>query len=215
MVMDDIKKSKPSVKIVEEIFNSIIHGLGTIAAIVGLILGVIIMVSTISFKIGFIIYSSSLIILMLSSTLYHALIFTKANKVFQAIDHSSIFILIAGSFTPFIIYFYKSWNEVLFLATVWLIAVAGIVVTTTLVLPRKMKRTGIFLYIGFGWMGLLLIPKMRLVSSSVIWLLISGGVLYTIGTILFAFKKPFAHFGWHLFVVAAACAQFFAIVRLS
>lgn len=152
---------------------------------------------------------------MLASTLYHALAFTRANKVFRAIDHSSIFILIAGSFTPFIIYLYKGWAEALFFSAVWLIAAAGIAVTTTLVLPKKMKFTGIMLYIGFGWMGLLLIPKMGLVSSTVIWLLIIGGVLYTIGTIPFAFKKPFAHFSWHLFVIAAAVAQFFAIIKLS
>lgn len=173
------------------------------------------MTSSTSFRVGFIIYSASLIILMLASTLYHALAFTRANKVFRAIDHSSIFILIAGSFTPFIIYLYKGWAEALFFSAVWLIAAAGIAVTTTLVLPKKMKFTGIMLYIGFGWMGLLLIPKMGLVSSTVIWLLIIGGVLYTIGTIPFAFKKPFAHFSWHLFVIAAAVAQFFAIIKLS
>ncbi|MCX6728713.1 MAG: hemolysin III family protein [Candidatus Saccharibacteria bacterium] len=213
MVKSD--SNKPVVKIVEEIFNSITHGLGAIAAIVGLVLGVILMVSSISFKVGFIIYASSLIILMLSSTLYHALAFTKANKVFQAIDHSSIFILIAGSFTPFIIYLYKGWAEVFFLSAVWLIAATGIAVTTTLVLPRKMKLTGVILYIGFGWMGIFLIPKMGLVSSTVIWLLIIGGVLYTVGTIPFAFKKPFAHFSWHLFVIAAAAFQFFAIIKLA
>ena len=215
MLVDKIKSEKPAVRLIEEIFNSITHGLGAIAAIVGLILGIIFMTSSTSFRVGFIIYSASLIILMLASTLYHALTFTKANKVFRAIDHSSIFILIAGSFTPFIIYLYKGWAEALFLAAIWLIAAAGIAVTTTLVLPRKMKLTGTMLYIGFGWMGLLLIPKMGLVNSTVIWLLIAGGILYTVGTIPFAFKKPFAHFSWHLFVIAAAVAQFFAIIKLS
>jgi hemolysin III len=137
MLVGKIKSEKPAIKLIEEIFNSITHGLGAVAAIVGLVLGIVIMTSTVSFKIGFIIYASSLIILMLASTLYHALTFTKANKVFQAIDHSSIFILIAG------------------------------------------------------------------------------GILYTVGTIPFAFKKPFAHFSWHLFVIAAAVAQFFAIIKLA
>ena len=152
---------------------------------------------------------------MLASTLYHALTFTKAKKVFQAIDHSSIFILIAGSFTPFIVYLYSGLAEILFLIAVWTIAVAGISITTTLVLPRRMKLTGVMLYIGFGWMGLFLIPKMGLVNSTVIWLLFIGGILYTVGTIPFAFKKPFAHFSWHLFVIAAAAVQFFAIIKLA
>jgi len=215
VLVDKTKTHIGAVKVIEEIFNSITHGLGAIAAIVGLVLGVVIMNLAPAFKIGFIIYSASLIILMLASTLYHALSFTPAKTVFRAIDHSSIFILIAGSFTPFVIYLYKGWAEVIFLVGVWLIAAAGIAVTTTLVLPKKMKFTGIMLYIGFGWMGLFLIPKMGLINSTVIWLLIIGGVLYTVGTIPFAFKKPFAHFSWHLFVIAAACAQFFAIIRLS
>jgi hemolysin III len=207
--------NKPTVKIVEEIFNSVTHGLGAIAAIVGLVLGVVMMNWSAPFRVGFIVYSASLIILMLASTLYHAFTFTRANNVFRAIDHSSIFILIAGSFTPFIISLYKGWAELLFLTAVWLIAVVGIIVTTTLVLPKKMKKTGVFLYISFGWLGLFLIPKMGLLSSTAIWLLIVGGVLYTVGTIPYAFKKPFAHFSWHLFVVAAAVAQFFAIIKLA
>jgi len=207
--------TKSAIKIVEEVFNSITHGLGAAAGVVGLILGIIILASPISFKVGFIIYCVSLIILMLTSTLYHSLTFTKAKKVFRFLDHSSIFLLIAGSFTPFVIYLYKGWAMGLFLAGVWLIAAVGITVTTVFVLPKDMKITGVLLYIGFGWMALLLIPKMGLLSASVIWLLLTGGILYTVGTIPFALKKPFAHFSWHLFVVAAACAHFFAIIKLA
>jgi len=211
--VNDIKKMKPFT-IVEEIFNSITHGLGAIASIVGLVLGIIFISTSTSFKAGYIIYASSLIILMLSSMFYHLLIFTKANKVFRAIDHSSIFILIAGTFTPFAIYLYDGWSRLFFLAAIWGIAAAGISITTTLLIPRKMKITGILIYICFGWLGLLLLPKMNLVDSSVIWLLIFGGLLYTLGTIPFALKKSFAHFSWHLFVIGGACAHYFAIIRL-
>ncbi len=213
--MDKKTDSKSVVAIVEEIFNSISHGMGTATAVVGLILGTIFLTISAPIKIGFIIYAVSLIILMLASTLYHALIFTKSKNVFRAIDHSSIFILIAGSFTPFIIYLYGGWERIIFLVVVWIIAAGGITLTTTLILPKKMKMTGVLLYIGFGWMGLLLIPKMGLVSPAVVWLLFAGGILYTIGTIPFAFKKPFAHFSWHLFVIAAAVVQFFAIIKLT
>jgi hemolysin III len=213
--LDRSKTQKPALKIVEEVFNCVTHGLGAVAAIVGLVLGIVFMNSPMPFKIGFIIYSASLIILLLASTLYHAFSFTNAKKVFRAIDHSSIFILIAGSFTPFIIYLYKGWAEILFLTAVWLIAAAGIVVTTTLVLPKNKKLPGVMLYIGFGWIGLFFIPKMNLVSPTVIWLLFAGGILYTVGTIPYAFKKPFAHFSWHLFVIAAAAMQFFAIIKLA
>ncbi|MEI6237806.1 MAG: hemolysin III family protein [Candidatus Saccharibacteria bacterium] len=201
-------------RIIEEICNSITHGLGALAAITGLVLGIIFLVSSVSFKVSFIIYCASLIILMTMSTLYHALTFTKAKRVFRVIDHGSIFILIAGSFTPFVIYLYKGWAQVLFLVFVWLLAVTGIAVTTIFVLPKNMKITGVLLYLVFGWMGLLLIPKMGLLSTTVIWLLLTGGVLYTLGTIPFALKKPFMHVNWHVFVVLAACAHFIAIIKL-
>ena len=207
--------SNSVIKIVEEIFNSIIHGLGAVAAITGLVLGIIFLILPSSSKIGFIIYAVSLIILMLASTLYHALTFTKANKVFRAIDHSSIYILIAGSFTPFIIYLYNGWQQVLFLTCIWIIAAVGIIVTNTLVLPKNMKLIGVLSYICFGWMSLLFIPKMGLLNIYVISLLFIGGVLYTVGTIPFAFNKPFAHFSWHLFVIGAACTHFFAIISLA
>ena len=206
--------SKKVIQIVEEIFNSITHGLGAIAAIVGLVLGVIFLVTPINFKVGFIVYCASLIILMIMSTLYHALTFTKAKKVFRVLDHSSIFILIAGSFTPFIIYLYNDWVQILLLTIIWLIAAVGITVSTLFVIPKGMKRTGVILYICFGWMGLLLIPKLYMLSATVIWLLIAGGILYTLGVIPFILKKPFMHFNWHLFVVAAASTHFIAIISL-
>lgn len=208
------KKDQKAIGLVEEIFNSIVHGLGAIAGITGLVLGIVLLTTTISLKVGFIIYASSLIILMLASTLYHSLSFTKAKNVFRFIDHSSIFLLIAGSFTPFIFYLYDGWAQALFLALIWAIAAVGITITTVFVLPRGMKITGVSLYLIFGWLALFFIPKMGMLSPVVIWLVVAGGLLYTIGVVPFALKKPFAHFSWHIFVVAAACAHFFAIINL-
>jgi hemolysin III len=211
--MPNRKHSK--LKIVEEIFNSVTHGLAAVAAIVGLVLGLLFLVSPTSFRVGFIVYCSSLIILMMVSTLYHSLTFTKAKNVFRFLDHSSIFLLIAGSFTPFIIYLYTGWAQTAFLALIWFIAVIGIAVTNIFVLPRNMKITGVLLYIIFGWMGLLFIPKMGMLSMPVVWLLLAGGIVYTVGTIPFALKKPFSHLSWHIFVAAAAVLHFFAITKLS
>jgi hemolysin III len=207
--------SIPKVKITEEIFNSIAHGLGAFAGIVALVLGIIFLNTSSSFKVAYIVYCSSLIILMLMSSIYHALKFTKASRVFQFIDHSSIFLLIAGSFTPFITFLFRGWQEGLLLGLVWLIAFAGIAVTVTLVLPKSMKITGVILYISFGWLALFLIPKIGMVAPSVIWLLLLGGILYTLGVIPFAIKKPFSHFTWHIFVIAAAFSHFLAILKLA
>lgn len=201
-------------KVTEEVFNSITHGLGAIAGIIGLILGLIFLNTSTALKTGYIIYCTSLIILMLTSCLYHALKFTKANKVFQFIDHSSIFLLIAGSFTPFIIYLFKGWQQGIILGLFWGLAIAGIVITITLVMPRSMKTTGVLMYIIFGWLALLFLPKIGMVTHPVLLLLFIGGILYTLGVVPFALKKPFAHFSWHLFVIAAACSHYFAIVKL-
>lgn len=201
-------------KVVEEIFNSVTHGLGAVAGIVGLVLGIIFIDSSVAFKTAYIIYCSSLIILMLMSCLYHALTFTKAKKVFRFIDHNSIFLLIAGSFTPFIIYLFKGWQQGVLLGFVWAIAVAGILITTLLVLPKDLKITGVLIYIAFGWLALFFIPKISHLSLAVISLLLAGGILYTVGTIPFAIKRPFMHFSWHLFVASAACTHFFAILKL-
>jgi hemolysin III len=209
-----VTKLKTS-KIVEEIFNSITHGLGVIAGIVGLILGVVLMVMPNTLKIGFIIYATCLTLLMLASTLYHALAFTKAKKVFRAIDHGSIFLLIAGSFTPFVTYLYQGWGRIIFLTAIWLVAIIGISITTTILLPKKIVWAELVFYICFGWMGLMLLPKISAVDPLVIWLLIGGGASYTLGVVPFAFKKSFAHFSWHLFVIGGAATHFFAIINLA
>lgn len=202
------------IKIIEEIFNAISHGLAALAAITGLVIGLITISTSLSLKVGFIIYASSLITLLLASTLYHSLKFTVAAKVFRAIDHSSIFILIAGSFTPFIVFLYSGWVELVLLIAVWLLAAGGIAVKTTLVLPHNWRKTGVLMYVVFGWLALIFIPKLSQLDSIVVWLVISGGLTYTFGTIFYAIKKPFMHLSWHLFVVGAAISHFFAITQL-
>ncbi len=199
-------------KITEEVLNSTVHGLGAIAGIVGLILGIVTIQGSTSAKIGFIIYGVSLVILMTMSSLYHALYFSRAKKVFQKLDHSSILLLIAGSYTPFVLCLYGGWQMLLMLVFVWSIAVIGIVIKTAM--PKTAKRIGVGLYIGFGWLALLLAPRFSNLGGTVATLLIAGGVLYTLGACMMAFKKPFMHFVWHVMVVLAACLHFFAIVKL-
>ncbi len=206
-------RAKTTSAIVEEIFNSITHGLGAIAAIVGLTVGLLTLAAPSSFRAGFIIYAASLILLMTISSLYHALSFSRARRVFLVLDHSSIFILIAGSYTPFILRLYQGWQQVAVLALVWAIAAASIAVNASI--PKVMDRASMFFYIGFGWLGVLLLPKLNLLSPAVLWLLLAGGLLYTAGAVFMALNKPFFHLSWHLFVLAAASAHFFAILKLA
>lgn len=208
-------KSDYKISISEEVLNSILHGVGAMAAVVGLVIGVIKIHSNVSFKVGYIIYCASLIVLLLMSCLYHALKFTKAIKVFRALDHSSIFLLIAGTFTPFIIFLYSGWLQIVLLALAWAIAIAGVTLSPTVILPKGLKKTNAFLYIGFGWLALIFIPKYHLLSAMSLWLLIAGGVVYTLGTILYAAKKPFLHLAWHFSVLVAATLHFFAVINLK
>lgn len=199
-------------KITEEVLNSTIHGLGAIAGIIGLIIGTVNMTGPADIRIGFIVYGISLILLMTMSSLYHALYFSRAKSVFQKLDHSSILLLIAGSYTPFVLYLYSGWQLVVMLSLVWAIAVMGIFIKTAM--PKTAKRIGAGLFIGFGWLALLLVPKFSVLGGTVVFLLLGGGLIYTLGVGIMAFKKPFTHFGWHFMVVFAACLHFFAIMNL-
>lgn len=200
-------------KITEEVLNSVVHGMAAVAGILGLLFGLVYLSeSPPSVKIGFVIYCASLILLMTFSSLYHALIFSKAKGVFQLFDHSAIYLLIAGSYTPITIYLFDAWQMYSVLALIWVIAITGIVLRATL--PNTMKRAGVGLYIGFGWIALFFIPQLQNLEWFVISLLVLGGVLYTLGALIMALKKPFTHFGWHLMVVLAATAHYFAIINL-
>jgi hemolysin III len=206
------KNKSKTTKIVEEVLNSSIHGIGAIAGVIGLIFGIVNFSGGTGLKIGFVVYGISLIVLMTMSSLYHALSFTSAKSLFRKLDHSSIFVLIAGSYTPFVVYLYSGWQLALMLSLVWAIAIFGIVIKTTI--PHKTKKLGNVLYIGFGWMALLLIPRFSSLGLSIALLLLIGGIFYTIGAGIMAIKKPFTHVGWHAMVVVAATAHYAAIIKL-
>ncbi len=208
-----ISMSRSRLRIVEEIFNSTTHGLGAIAGIIGLVLGLATLVAPKDFTIGFIVYGVCLVTLMTASTLYHALIFTRSKPVFRILDHSGIFLLIAGSYTPLVLKLYSGWSQLIILAIVWGLAISGIVFRAAL--PKTMSRFGVGIYIALGWLALIFIPKLHLLPIQVIWLVAIGGLLYTFGAILLAIKKPFIHVAWHMCVVAAAVLHFFAITKLA
>ncbi len=205
--------AKTPLKIVEEVFSSLTHGLGAVLGIVGLIVGLIMLDASTAFTISFWVYSICLVLLMTTSSLYHALKFTRAAKVFQILDHGAIFLLIVGSFTPFIVAMYNGWPMTILLAFVWGLAIAGVALKAAM--PKSMAKFGVGIYIAYGWLAILFTPKMSSLPTNVMWLLLIGGVLYTTGAIFLASKKPFMHVTWHVFVVAAACIHYFAILGLA
>ncbi len=205
----------------EEIFNSITHGIGAIFSIVALCLMVTFSAlngGTAIDIVSFSIYGASLIILYTMSTLYHAITNEKAKKVLRIIDHSSVYLLIAGSYTPFALSILKNQDEkrIIILIFVWLLAIIGTVLYS--IFKQKVKIFNIVSYIIMGWAVSLLLPELNNVFTTLnikccLYLLIAGGITYTAGIIFYAIKKvKYFHSIWHLFVLSGSILHFIAVM---
>ncbi|KXA10873.1 PAQR family membrane homeostasis protein TrhA [Finegoldia magna] len=199
----------------EEIFNSVTHGVGVLIAIAFMVLLIIKSQGNTPLIIANIIYGVSLMLMFLSSTLYHAITNTKAKQVLRYFDHSAIFICIAGTFTPIIVRVLQGAQRVGFLVAIWLIALVGIILKITIFkknLQEKYKKQSLILYVVMGWMSVLLMKKVIQISGILSFILIlSGGVLYSIGVYFYAKKRKYFHSIWHIFIILASVAQFFGI----
>lgn len=201
----------------EEIFNSVTHGIGaglSIAAIVLLIIRAVFYapVNARGFYVtGFSIFGASLFILYLMSTLYHALTPYGAKKVFAVFDHSSIYLLIAGTYTPFCLTVLRGTTGWVIFGVIWSLAVVGI--TFYAIFGSKMRIVSVVTYILMGWLIIFAIKPMVLSLPALsIKLLFAGGIAYTIGCIFYALKKiKWMHCIWHLFVMAGSVLHFFSV----
>lgn len=197
----------------EEIANSITHGMGVLASIIGLIL-LIIKANQSNNRwmiASFSIYGSSMIILFLASTLYHALPHPRVKRVFQVIDHSSIYILIAGTYTPFTLVSLRGgWGWSLF-GTVWGLAIVGIILDVFY--HGSSSKLETISYVLMGWLSIIAIHRLfAVIGLNGILLLIGGGAVYTLGVIFYRSKKiPFNHAIWHLFVLGGGICHFLVV----
>lgn len=200
--------------VLDNTLSAVTHGIGFCLAIVGLILLILKAVSMHSTirLFTFAIYGSCLLILYLFSTLFHSLIFTKARNVFQIFDHSSIYLLIGGSYTPFaLVAIGGKWGWLLF-SLIWLIAIFGIIYY---IFNRgKHVILDTVLYVGMGWLVILAGKYLYVrLSPNGFWLLVGGGIAYTVGALLYTMKKvPFIHVVWHLFVILGSALMYFAVL---
>lgn len=198
-----------------EVFNAITHGVAAVLSVIGLILlvqkAILTPDASTSELVSYIIYGSSLVMLFLSSTLYHSFSFSSFKDLFQKIDHASIYLLIAGSYTPYLMVTVGGTLGYIFLAIVWLAAVAGIIFEV--VWTNRFPKLSTYLYLIMGWMGLFLIYPLYLhftISGTI--LLFLGGIFYSVGTIFYRMKhNGWMHVIWHLFVIAGAASMFFSI----
>ena len=199
--------------IVNEVFNAITHGIGTGLSIAGLVLLIIkgAQMHSPIHVVSYSIFGSSMILLFLFSTLFHSLIFTKAKKVFQVFDHSSIYLLIAGSYTPFCLLIIKGWLGWTLFGIVWTIAIAGVVFKS--IWLNKRAKTDVVLYIIMGWLCLVAIKPLYVgLGTGGFLLLFLGGVSYTVGAYFYSMTHiKFMHVVWHLFVMLGAIFIFFSV----
>jgi len=198
----------------EEIANSLSHGFGLIAALVAtpfLILQAI-RQGDAGFMVGASVFAATMVLLYLASTLYHALPVGRAKGVFRVIEHAAIFLLIAGTYTPFTLGVLRgAWGWTL-LALVWGLAAAGVMLKALNRMAHPVLSTG--LYLLMGWLIVIAAQPLsdRVPPPGLLWL-VAGGLAYTLGVIFFALdsRLRYGHFIWHLFVMAGTACHYFAV----
>ncbi|HUV79160.1 MAG TPA: hemolysin III family protein [Desulfobacterales bacterium] len=206
--------SIPRYSLREDFANSIIHGVGFILSIIGMC--VLIAFASIYGNAWHVvscsIYGSTLVFLYTASTLYHSIQPAKAKRVLRVLDHSTIFLLIAGTYTPFTLVNLRGpWGWSLF-GVIWALAVIGILFQTTML--RKGAVVSVAFYVTMGWVVVVAIkPMLSLVDTGGLVLLLLGGVAYTTGVVFYLWRQmPYNHAIWHVFVLAGSALHFFSIL---
>lgn len=204
-------KTNPHYEVNNEMFSGITHAIGLGAAIVGTI--------ALGFKAGndpvrlfsFLGFGLGLILLYAASTAFHGFYFTKARHVLQVLDHSGVFILIAASYLPYCLVAVGGTRGLVLLATIWALCLAGI--GYECFFAGRFKVLEVVIYIVLGWLCLTAMhPLWDHLGQIGFWLLVGGGVAYTLGAVLYTQKKiPYIHVIWHLFVMAGSLCMYLSI----
>ena len=198
----------------EEIANSITHGIGAGLSVAGLTLLVALaaIYGDVWRVVSFSIYGSSLVLLYLASTLYHSIQHPKVKRILRIFDHSAIYLLIAGTYTPFTLVSLRGpWGWTLF-GLVWGLALLGIAFKTIFI--GRYEKLATAAYVLMGWLVVIAFKQMLVAipPGGIVWVVI-GGVVYTLGVLFYAWEKlPYNHAIWHLFVLGGSACHFFAIL---
>ncbi len=198
----------------EELANSLTHGVGVLLAIGGLALLVTLAAlrGDVWHVVACSIYGAAMVVLYSASTLYHAVSKPRAKSALQVFDHAAIFLLIAGTYTPFTLVSLRGpWGWALF-GTVWGLALVGIVIE--IAFPGRWPVFSLVLYVAMGWVGVVAVkPLLSALPTGGLVLLLLGGLAYTAGIGFYAWRRlPYGHAIWHLFVLAGTILHFFAVL---
>lgn len=197
----------------EERINALTHALG---AVLALIAGIFLLKKGLgrlsnAQSIGLVIYSISMVVLFTASTLYHSIESPKARTFLKQLDHSAIYLLIAGTYTPFLMISLEGYKARLLLWILWGMAALGVIFKLFFI--HQFPRVSLTAYLVMGWLALFVLPDIyhALPPAGFFWL-VAGGVSYTLGTIFYAAKTyPYTHAIWHLFVLMGAACHCWAI----
>tara|TARA_R110000850_G_scaffold67677_1_gene150644 strand:+ start:11513 stop:12169 length:657 start_codon:yes stop_codon:yes gene_type:complete len=198
----------------EEIAHGLTHGVGIVLAIAGLCVLVTFsaLYGTAVHVVASSIFGASMIVLYTASTLYHSLPMPETKRIMRVVDHASIYLLIAGTYTPFtLVTLEGAWGWSLF-GVVWGLAIAGIIFK--LFFTGRFDRLSVAIYVAMGWCGLVAIkPMMAALPTLGLWLLVAGGLAYTGGVIFYLLERMrYHHAIWHLFVMAGTTLHYFVVL---
>ena len=198
----------------EEIANGVTHGIGAGLSIAGLTLLVVLAVlnGNIYQIVSFSIYGATLIILYLASTLYHSFPNPDVKRVFKIIDHAAIFLLIAGTYTPFLLVGVRGALGWTLLVIVWGLAILGVSLKALFI--HRYQKLSVLAYVLMGWLSVVVVKELmaNIPVGGLVWLG-AGGVVYTVGVIFYALKQiKYTHTIWHLFVLGGSICHYFAVL---
>lgn len=210
-----IQTSPPShMSFREELLNCITHGAGALLSIAALVLLVVFSAlrGEASHVVSSTIFGTALLLLYTASTLYHSFQKPKVKQLFKVFDHCCIYLLIAGTYTPFLLVTLRGAIGWTLFGIIWFLAVAGIIFKIFFV--NRFRILSPIAYILMGWIIIFAIKPLAdaLAPGGIIWL-VAGGLAYTMGVVFYAWKKlPFNHAIWHLFVLSGSVCHFFAVI---
>ncbi|MCR4944699.1 MAG: hemolysin III family protein [Clostridium sp.] len=209
---EEIRKlsEPPVLTILEEVGNSVTHGIGAALAIAGMVL--LLVKSNTGMKVmASCFYGISLFLMMLMSSLYHAFKSgSKVKRLWRRFDYSSIYLLIGGTFAPLYLVYWGNTLGITLFCIAWFLIICGIVMMSILG-PGRYMWVHFTLFFTIGWSGLMFIPDWFKHNRPLLWMILIGGILYTIGMVPFSRDKKYNHFIWHFFVLAGAILHWFGI----
>lgn len=206
-------RTRRSYTVGEEIANGIIHGIGVGLSVAGLVLLIIYALPGDGWRLAAaLVYGITLILEYTASTLYHSFTHPKVKHVFKILDHAGIYMLIAGTYTPFTLVTIRNDGGWLVFSLVWAAAVIGVAVEAFWTYRPKWVSVVVYLAMGWGVVGAIR-PLIASLAPGGVWLLVAGGLAYSVGTIFYVLKRvKYMHAVWHVFVLAGSVCHFLAVM---